>query len=408
MATTNANRIRARPRQMRRRRGGQPVQSHHRPQHALPQLVLHPGATSTIQACRPHGLPCIWVFALSQGSRSLAAPPGPHRTPSATIQPASRLCGRHREGLQPPSTRPHQANCQTRWLRHGLCRSLASLQGTGFARRFKVHDTLGAPLFWNCGYPEGCPLSCVAMALTDWCYHFYQHFAPRATSISFVDNLELVADHPVPLLQAIVAQETFLDMQIDPDKTYLWSPGCPPEAAEPHRIPGQPEGQGLGWTNDLRPAPQNCPPHQHCAPTSDHMVSLAPTSGPSTLQNVCAGTGHLAQSLPQCANRGPLQPTHQTAPHSSGQSAWPRQRRCQSSHPTQPAHHQHSQRPGILPALADNPHLSTATSQTTNSSRYVGPIPSLLQRSVLRRTILRPHQTTQHDFLANRNSAHPC
>ena len=97
----------------------------------------------------------------------------------------------------------------------------------GFSRRFKIRDTVGSPLFSNCGYPEGCPLSCLAMALTDWCYHLYQaHFAPRATSISFVDNLEILAHTPGALLQAMVAQETFLDMfqlSIDLDKTYLWA-----------------------------------------------------------------------------------------------------------------------------------------------------------------------------------------
>ncbi|CAJ1367098.1 unnamed protein product [Effrenium voratum] len=97
----------------------------------------------------------------------------------------------------------------------------------GFSRRFKIRDTVGSPLFSNSGYPEGCPLSCLAMALTDWCYHLYQaHFAPRATSISFVDNLEILAHTPGALLQAMVAQETFLDMfqlSIDLDKTYLWA-----------------------------------------------------------------------------------------------------------------------------------------------------------------------------------------
>ncbi|CAJ1449680.1 unnamed protein product [Effrenium voratum] len=98
---------------------------------------------------------------------------------------------------------------------------------TGFSRRFVVHDTIGTPLFSNCGYPEGCPLSCLAMVLVDWCYHLYQsHFSPRATSISFVDNLEIVSNQPGALLQAVVSQDTFLEMfqlSIDADKTYLWA-----------------------------------------------------------------------------------------------------------------------------------------------------------------------------------------
>ena len=227
-------------------------------QHALPQLVLHPGATSTIEACQTHGLPCIWVLALSRGSRSLAAPSGPHRTPSTTIQPASRLCGRHRKGLQPPSTRPHQANCQTRWLRHGLCRSLA----TGFARRFKVHDILGAPLFsnsqkaahsaaWQWPSPTGATTS------TNDTSHLGQPPSHSLTTSSWS------ASHSGPgNLPGHVPATNRLRQNIP-----MWSPGCPPEAAEPHRIPGQPEGQGFGWTNDLQPTPQNCPPHQHCSPT---------------------------------------------------------------------------------------------------------------------------------------------
>ena len=60
-------------------------------------------------------------------------------------------------------------------------------------RRFRLGDTIGPALMSNTGYPEGCALSCVAMAVVDLSYHIYMRvYSPSATSLSFVDNLELV------------------------------------------------------------------------------------------------------------------------------------------------------------------------------------------------------------------------
>ena len=70
------------------------------------------------------------------------------------------------------------------------------------------------------GYPEGCPLACVATAA----------LVPRVLLVSYVDNLELVCDRLVDPLHASEAQDQFcsmLDLQIDRPRHMLGLPHPP-------------------------------------------------------------------------------------------------------------------------------------------------------------------------------------
>ena len=97
---------------------------------------------------------------------------------------------------------------------------------SNFERRFDINGCFGEAIRSNSGYPEGDPLSIVAMSLVDWCYHIYMsHHAPRVQHFSFVDNLTLVATSAAPILQAFFAMKTIMQLfglSTDDDKTFVW------------------------------------------------------------------------------------------------------------------------------------------------------------------------------------------
>ena len=66
---------------------------------------------------------------------------------------------------------------------------------TSFARHFVVRREVGPGLYSCTGFPEGCPLSCVAMTAVDVTWHVWQKVhTPRVLPMSYVDNLELLCD----------------------------------------------------------------------------------------------------------------------------------------------------------------------------------------------------------------------
>ena len=98
---------------------------------------------------------------------------------------------------------------------------------SGLARHFLVRQTTGPPLSSTTGYPEGCPLSCVAMTVVDTVWHLFQRIAqPRVATLSYVDNLECLADS-VPLLTASLSSLrsfcSVMDLELDEKALYLWS-----------------------------------------------------------------------------------------------------------------------------------------------------------------------------------------
>ena len=95
-----------------------------------------------------------------------------------------------------------------------------------FTRRFSVHGNLSQPVGSDTGFAEGDPLSVMAMVLLDWTLHVYQdQLAPSVRTMSFVDNISLMACNIEPLVMAFFSLKAFLELwglQIDQDKSYCW------------------------------------------------------------------------------------------------------------------------------------------------------------------------------------------
>ncbi len=70
-----------------------------------------------------------------------------------------------------------------------------------FQRYFIVRRCTSLPQLSATGFPEGCPLSCVAMSCIDWLWHIWQHHrVPRALAISYVDNLSVLPMKSIPFI----------------------------------------------------------------------------------------------------------------------------------------------------------------------------------------------------------------
>ena len=97
----------------------------------------------------------------------------------------------------------------------------------GLRRHFLVRDCLSRGISSSSGFAEGCPLSPVAMVLTDLALSLYQRaFAPAVQSITYVDNWSCLAHQVGDLATGINVTRTFCDLlalELDPQKTYVWS-----------------------------------------------------------------------------------------------------------------------------------------------------------------------------------------
>ena len=93
-------------------------------------------------------------------------------------------------------------------------------------RRFMIRRCVGPRIGSSSGYPEGCPLSTVAMCVANLIYHRYvQVFAPRISSHSFVDNLSTVGHTVADVAQGANLTRCFCDLlglELDQGKTYVW------------------------------------------------------------------------------------------------------------------------------------------------------------------------------------------
>ncbi|CAE7670476.1 unnamed protein product [Symbiodinium sp. CCMP2592] len=94
-------------------------------------------------------------------------------------------------------------------------------------RRFLVRGQVSEPLKSTSGFPEGCPLSPLAMLLADVAYHAYmQAFVPEVRSLSYVDNLATLASTPAQLARSYQVTQSFMDLlklSLDVAKTYTWA-----------------------------------------------------------------------------------------------------------------------------------------------------------------------------------------
>ena len=97
-------------------------------------------------------------------------------------------------------------------------------------RFFVIQGQFSQGLFSNCGFAEGCGLSCLAMVAIDELYHqWLQRAELGATPLSYVDNWEVLLSNPQMAQQAFeqaIAFSQALDLSIDVHKTYAWST-CP-------------------------------------------------------------------------------------------------------------------------------------------------------------------------------------
>ncbi len=98
---------------------------------------------------------------------------------------------------------------------------------SGVRRHFVVDGATGPPIASSTGFPEGDPLSVVAMFLLNIAYHqFMDASLPSITSWSYVDNWETsgtsideICDSPNQMIQFA----DMLDLQIDLKKLFVWS-----------------------------------------------------------------------------------------------------------------------------------------------------------------------------------------
>ena len=97
---------------------------------------------------------------------------------------------------------------------------------THMSRRFSLSNEVGPPIFSNSGFPEGCAMSCAAMAIANVVFHKYMDLYARVTSLSFVDNLELLSRSPANLHDGILKMQAWSDMwalKLDAKKSYAWA-----------------------------------------------------------------------------------------------------------------------------------------------------------------------------------------
>ena len=97
---------------------------------------------------------------------------------------------------------------------------------TGLRRRFRVRGSVGPAILSNCGFPEGDPLSCVAMCIANTAFHLHmsQTRSPSRT-ITFVDNYESTSSTFEGIVEAHAALIEFSrrwDMPVDSAKTAVW------------------------------------------------------------------------------------------------------------------------------------------------------------------------------------------
>lgn len=94
-------------------------------------------------------------------------------------------------------------------------------------RRFLVRNQIGEGVGSNSGFPEGCAMSCVAMAIVDVTYHAYlRQYSARCKEISYVDNLETFCTSEGDLHASILTMETWAELwrlDLDHSKSYVWA-----------------------------------------------------------------------------------------------------------------------------------------------------------------------------------------
>ena len=98
---------------------------------------------------------------------------------------------------------------------------------TSVQRRFKIRGGVGPAVMSICGFPEGDPLSIIAMAIANLTLDKWISCRfPRIQTWTYVDNIETVCQDGDQAIQSLHALENFceaLDLQVDQTKTFCWT-----------------------------------------------------------------------------------------------------------------------------------------------------------------------------------------
>ena len=101
---------------------------------------------------------------------------------------------------------------------------------SGLQRRFQIREATGPAMMSSTGCPEGCAMSCLGMLVVDILFHkWIETQCQMAQPLSFVDDWQILTHEPDLIPQALAALEQFttvIDLQLDPDKTFVWSPNA--------------------------------------------------------------------------------------------------------------------------------------------------------------------------------------
>ena len=113
-------------------------------------------------------------------------------------------------------------------LPEGLCRPRLSAR-TGLRRHFTVRGSVGPAVLSKCGFPEGDPVSCVAMTVANIAFHAMMAgtVSPNTTltCFTFVDNYEALSPSLEGILEAHQTLQAFSkawDMPVDSNKTVFF------------------------------------------------------------------------------------------------------------------------------------------------------------------------------------------
>ena len=94
-------------------------------------------------------------------------------------------------------------------------------------RHFAVRGSYSPGLLSDCGFPEGCGLSCLAMVAVDQLFHCWvDKSREMVRAVTFVDNWELLIQDPSAIRSAfdrVLEFTSLLDLTIDEKKTVAWS-----------------------------------------------------------------------------------------------------------------------------------------------------------------------------------------
>ena len=97
-------------------------------------------------------------------------------------------------------------------------------------RRFQIRDATGPPLWSSTGCPEGCSMSCLGMLVIDILFHRrIEAQCVIAQPLSYVDDWQILTKSPADIPILLDALERFtaaVDLQLDPAKTFVWSPNA--------------------------------------------------------------------------------------------------------------------------------------------------------------------------------------